>query len=51
MLLDPERAPARLADDGSIAYFCSRGCREQYQQERLEDSIEARSNRYPGRVF
>lgn len=34
MLLDPERAPARLAEDGSIAYFCSRGCREQYEQER-----------------
>ena len=30
MLLDPERAPARLEEDGSTIYFCSLGCRLEY---------------------
>jgi putative ABC transport system ATP-binding protein len=34
MLLDPQQAPARLDEEGQILYFCSRGCREQYEQER-----------------
>ena len=27
MLLDPQQAPASLEEDGSLLYFCSRGCR------------------------
>ena len=34
MLLDPQQAPARLDEEGQSLYFCSRGCREQYEQER-----------------
>jgi putative ABC transport system ATP-binding protein len=34
MLLDPRQAPARLEEEESVLYFCSRGCREQYEQER-----------------
>jgi putative ABC transport system ATP-binding protein len=33
MLLDPERAPEPIEQDGSAIFFCSRGCREQYEQE------------------
>lgn len=33
MLLDPGRAPARLERNGETIYFCSRGCRLQYEQE------------------
>ena len=33
MLLDPQQAPARLEQDGSRLYFCSRGCRDQYEHE------------------
>jgi putative ABC transport system ATP-binding protein len=36
MLLDPDRAPARLKGDDGNVYFCSRGCKGQYQQERSE---------------
>ena len=46
MLLDPQQAPARLDQDGSLLYFCSRGCRDEYEQAR-----PARlAPRYPGRV-
>ena len=34
MLLDPEQAPARLEEGEETRYFCSRGCREEYQGER-----------------
>jgi YHS domain-containing protein len=34
MLLDPQQAPARLDEEGRILYFCSRGFRGQYEQER-----------------
>jgi putative ABC transport system ATP-binding protein len=34
MLLDPAQSPVSLEEDGSVLYFCSRGCRDQYQQER-----------------
>jgi putative ABC transport system ATP-binding protein len=34
LLLDPQQAPARLEEDGSVLYFCSGGCRDQFQQER-----------------
>lgn len=34
MLLDPERAPARLEEDGSTTYFCSLGCRLEYRGTR-----------------
>jgi putative ABC transport system ATP-binding protein len=33
MLLDPAQSPVSLEEDGSVLYFCSRGCRDQYQQE------------------
>ena len=33
MLLDPAHASARLERDGETVYFCSRGCREQYEEE------------------
>jgi putative ABC transport system ATP-binding protein len=32
MLLDPAQAPARLEEDGSDLSFCSRGCRDEYEQ-------------------
>ena len=32
MLLDPQDAPARLERKGSLVYFCSRGCRDEYEQ-------------------
>ena len=33
MLLDPDEAPASLDRDGVRLHFCSRGCREQYEEE------------------
>jgi putative ABC transport system ATP-binding protein len=33
VLLDPAQSPVSLEEDGSVLYFCSRGCRDQYQQE------------------
>ncbi len=33
MLLDPAQAPAQLSTDGEVLYFCSRGCRLQYEEE------------------
>ena len=41
MLLDPARAPARLEEDGAVLYFCSRGCRAQYEEERGKRGTEA----------
>ena len=41
MLLDPAEAPARLEVDGATLYFCSRGCREQYEEERGKLGTEA----------
>ena len=34
MLLDARQAPARLEEAGSPLYFCSRGCRDEYEQAR-----------------
>jgi YHS domain-containing protein len=34
MLLDPEQTPVQLEHGGSLLYFGSRGCRDQYEQER-----------------
>jgi YHS domain-containing protein len=36
MLLDPQQAPAQLEQDGSLLHFCSRGCRDHYEQERAQ---------------
>ena len=33
MLLDPEQALARLEEDGSTIYFCSLGCRLEYEHK------------------
>ena len=33
MLLDPTQAPAQLEHAGETVYFCSRGCRAQYEEE------------------
>jgi len=33
MLLDPDEAPAFLDHDGERLYFCSSGCREEYERE------------------
>ena len=33
MLLDPADAPASLDVEGASLYFCSRGCRRQYEEE------------------
>ena len=41
MLLDPADAPARLDEDGAVLYFCSRGCREQYEEERRKRGVTA----------
>ena len=35
MLIDPAQAPAELESDGETLYFCSSGCRRQYEEERL----------------
>ena len=32
MFLDPEQAPSRFERDGETFYFCSRGCRLEYEQ-------------------
>ncbi len=32
MLVDPAKAPARLESDGETLYFCSRGCRQEYEE-------------------
>ena len=32
MLLDPAQAPAKIERDGESLYFCSRGCRAEYEQ-------------------
>ena len=32
MLLDPQQAPAQLTVNGEVIYFCSRGCRRQYEE-------------------
>jgi putative ABC transport system ATP-binding protein len=41
MLLDPEPAPERIEQNGSVIFFCSRGCREQYEQERASEAVLA----------
>ena len=33
MLLDPQLAPAKLARNDEVLYFCSRGCRREYEAE------------------
>jgi YHS domain-containing protein len=33
-MLRPQQAPARLEENASVLYFCSRGCRDQYEHER-----------------
>jgi putative ABC transport system ATP-binding protein len=40
MLLDPGKAPARLASQGQIFYFCSSGCQAQFERE-TADATEA----------
>ena len=32
MLLEPENAAATLDRDGETLYFCSRGCRNEFQE-------------------
>jgi putative ABC transport system ATP-binding protein len=39
MLLDPNAAPARLEANGGNVYFCSRGCKQQYEQERSASPV------------
>jgi putative ABC transport system ATP-binding protein len=41
MLLDPGRAPERIGQNGSVIFFCSRGCREQYEHERASEAALA----------
>ena len=38
MLLDPDQAQATIEDAGATMYFCSRGCRRQFEEERPESS-------------
>lgn len=33
MLVDPAEAPASILEDGTSHYFCSRGCKQQYEEE------------------
>jgi putative ABC transport system ATP-binding protein len=47
MLLDPGRAPERIERDGSVIFFCSRGCREQYEQERASEAVLAPAAQIP----
>jgi putative ABC transport system ATP-binding protein len=35
MLVDPAEAPPSLLEDGEPLYFCSRGCKQQYEEERV----------------
>jgi hypothetical protein len=35
MLVDPALAPASIVDDDATLRFCSRGCRQQYEDERV----------------
>jgi putative ABC transport system ATP-binding protein len=41
MLLDPRRAAARLEEAGSLRYFCSRGCRDEYEQARPTQAAQS----------
>ena len=41
MLIDPDAAPARFEREGSLLYFCSRGCQDQYEHEQAEQAGEA----------
>ena len=41
MLLDPVEAPARIEEEGKTTYFCSRGCRQQFKDERSERRVAA----------
>ena len=34
----PEAAPGRLEREGSLLYFCSLGCQDQYEKEQAEQS-------------
>ena len=47
MLLDPERAPERIEQDGLVIFFCSRGCREQYEHERASEVALASAAQIP----
>jgi YHS domain-containing protein len=38
MLLDPTEAPASLDGDAETLYFCSRGCRQEYEEEMRDGS-------------
>jgi hypothetical protein len=51
MLLDPQKAPASLEADSSLLYFCSRGCRDQYQRERTDADAVRLARRYPHGVY
>jgi YHS domain-containing protein len=42
MLLDPQKTPVRLEEDGSTLYFCSRGCRKQYEEEGRKQATAVR---------
>jgi putative ABC transport system ATP-binding protein len=35
MLVDPAEAPASILEGGTTLSFCSRGCKQQYEEERL----------------
>ena len=51
MLLDPQQAPASLEADSSLLYFCSRGCRDQYQQECTDAGAVRLARKYPHGVY
>jgi len=40
MLLDPAQAPATIEEEGKTIYFCSRGCRQQFEDERSKGASQ-----------
>lgn len=39
MLVDPAQAPATIEEEGKTISFCSRGCRQQFVDERSERRV------------
>ena len=51
MLLDPAQAPASLDSGGETLYFCSRGCRMEYEERGQEPATGSRLTARAGRGF
>jgi putative ABC transport system ATP-binding protein len=43
MAIDPDEAPAHLSLDGADHWFCSQGCRAEFEAGRVDDPVDSRA--------